>query len=132
MVMTSIENFLETLQKKFISKTITIRRNFNSIWRDLRESHLLRTFGPNEYWRKRSGIILFTCHKKPLQSHLYLKYMPIIKKGILSSIADEIFKRIFIIFNCNGFHRIKKGHLRNYAHFCLFSRIYEFLTNFQK
>ena len=35
MVMTSVENFLETLQKKFYLQNITIRRNFNSIWRDL-------------------------------------------------------------------------------------------------
>ena len=36
MVMASIENFLETLQKKFYLQNITIRRNFNSILRDLR------------------------------------------------------------------------------------------------
>ena len=35
MVMTSVENFLETLQKKFYLQNITIRRNFNLIWRDL-------------------------------------------------------------------------------------------------
>ena len=35
MVMASVENFLETLQKKFYLQNITIRRNFNSILRDL-------------------------------------------------------------------------------------------------
>ena len=30
--MTSVENFLETLQKKFYLQNITIRRNFNSIF----------------------------------------------------------------------------------------------------
>ena len=37
MVMASVENFLETLQKKFYLQNITIRRNFNSILRDLYE-----------------------------------------------------------------------------------------------
>ena len=35
MVVKSMKNFLETLQQKFLSKNITIRRNFNLIWRDL-------------------------------------------------------------------------------------------------
>ena len=41
MVMASVENFLETLQKKFYLQNITIRRNFNSILRDLRNSIFL-------------------------------------------------------------------------------------------
>ena len=57
--MASVENFLETLQKKFYLQNITIRRNFNSILRDLTR---------DTFWRILSNTI-----GGPLFSHALIR-----------------------------------------------------------